>query len=133
MYYQAVVAMGALRTIKHLFLTSFKLLLLLSNSDCPGIGPVSSIEFVDAAHCPCTCIQWKEPSFINVQVPFDSKDLKYNISVSGADLSVLSVTTGKTNYCLKITPLQEYNITVTPFSTSLGYVGPSHNTTDSIE
>ena len=123
---------GCFKNNERLVLISFIPWLLLSNSDCSGLGPVSSIEFVGAAHCPCTCIQWKEP-FLNSHEPFDVKDLKYNVSVSGADLSVLSVTTGKTNYCLKITPLQEYVITVTPFSTSLGYVGPSHTATDSID
>ena len=51
--------------------------------------------------------------------------------MSGADLPAMSVTTSETNYCLEVTPCQEYVITVTPFSTFLDYMGPSKSTTES--
>ena len=81
----------------------------------PGITPVQFLTFT-----PLACIQWTEPVFISDDV----KDLMYNISVSGADLLPLTITTNETQYCVEsIAHCQEYTFAVNPFSTSLEYIG----------
>ena len=129
LYYHAVVVINAINNYLILLLVSSILLLLLSNYNFLGIGQVPFIEIVEVAHPPYRCIQWKEPSFISADVT----DLTYNVSLSGADQTTLNTTTNETSDCPTITPCQEFNITVTPFSPSLGYVGASNSTTDYID
>ena len=105
------------------------LLLLFSHYEFSGIGHVPSIELVSATDTPHPCIQWQEPDFVSADVT----NLMYNVSVGGAELSPLSITTSETRYCLNLAPCQEYNITVTPLSTSPDYAGTSNRTTDAVE
>ena len=72
------------------------------------------------------CIHWEEPVFVSADVA----DLMYNVLLSGPDLSTLNITTNDTQYCPKITPCQEYTVTVTPISTTLNYMGSSNAITD---
>lgn len=101
----------------------------LLNYNSLGIGEVPFIEFIGATHPPYGCIQWKEPSFISADVT----DLTYNVSLRGEDQTTVNTTTTKTSACPTITPCQEFIITVTPFSPSLGYVGASNSTTDYVD
>ena len=66
-------------------------------------------------------------------VSADVTNLMYNLSVSGANWPLVTVTTSDTNYCLELTLCQEYTITVTPFSISPGYVGTSNSTNATID
>ena len=66
-----------------------------------------------------TCIQWEEPLFRSADVT----NLMYTVSVSGDNLLALNHTTNESNFCLEITLCQEYNVTVTPFSTFPDYIG----------
>ena len=113
-----------------LLLVHFILLLLLWNYDFSGIGQVPFITLVVPADTPHLCIEWVEPVFVSNNV----MGLMYIVSVEGADISILNVTTSETHYCLdELTPCQKYNITVTPFSTSPYYVGASNRTTGTID
>ena len=91
-------------------------------STSAGIGSVPSINIS------ASFIQWLEPVF-NCS---DIIALSYNVSVSGADLSPLAITTNETKFCLELTPCQEYTVTVTPFSTSPDYTGASKSKTVTI-
>ena len=69
-----------------------------------------------------------EPLFISSDVT----DLMYNVSVGGANLSPINAITSEAQYCIELTPCQEYTVTVTPFSTSPDYTGNSASITDTI-
>ena len=86
-----------------------------------GIGPVSSLTLTLPPY-----IQWEEPALVSADVT----NLMYNVSLSGEDLSPLTITINETQYCPELTPCQEYTVTVTPFSTFPYYVGMSTTITN---
>ena len=101
---------------------------LFLSSDCTllGIGHVPFVTVAQATFPPC--IQWGEP----VLVSADVTNLTHNVSVSGANSPLVTVTTSDTKHCLELTSCQEYTLTVTPFSISPDYVGTSNNTNATI-
>lgn len=83
-----------------------------------GIGAiqVAALNFTDIL----LCIGWDKP-FVSDDV---AETLSYDVLVTGTDMFTLNAVTNHTQLCLeKLTPCQEYTVTVTPFSTSPNYTG----------